>query len=106
MSNSTITLQNRLNFASTHGDLLPLAGVGGYTDEPALTLCNDALSDLISDPNDWVFNRVEMAPVYTCANKQDYLFAGATAFSLGGTSQGWAIDLASNSAITVSAGVV
>jgi len=106
MSNSTITLQTIVNFASTHIDLLPLSGVGGYTNEPALSLCNDVLSDLISDPNDWVFNRVEMAPVFTCQNKQDYLFAGATAFSLGSTSQGWAIDLGSNSGITVAAGVV
>jgi hypothetical protein len=106
MSNSTITLQTTVNFCSTHGDLLPLSGVGGYTNEPALTLCNDALSDLISDPNDWAFNRVEMAPLFTCSKKQDYLFAGACAFSLGGTSQGWAIDLASNNAITVSGGVV
>jgi hypothetical protein len=106
MSNSTITLQTVVNFASTHADLLPLAGVGGYTNEPALSLCNDSLSDLISDPNDWVFNRVEMNPIFTCPNKQDYLFAGASAFSLGSTSQGWAIDLSTNNAITVSGGVV
>lgn len=111
---STITLQSTVNFASTHADLLPLSNVGGFTNEPALSLCNDALSDLISDPNDWVFNRVEMAPLFTCANKQDYLFAGASAFTLNtspsgsqtGSSQGWAIDLASASAITVSGGVV
>lgn len=106
---STITLQTVVNFCSTHGDLLPLSGVGGYTNEPALSLCNDALSELITDPNDWTFNRVEMAPFYTAANKQDYLFAGASAFTLSsGTtaSTGWAIDLASNSAITVTAGVV
>ena len=114
MSASTITLQSTLNFASTHGDLLPLSGVGGFSNEPGLTLCNDALSDIISDPQDWVFNRTEMAPVYTCPNKQDYLFAGASAFTLTtspggvttGTSMGWSIDLASNSAITVSGGVV
>jgi hypothetical protein len=115
MSNCNKTLQQTVNFASTHADLLPLAGVGGYTDEPALTLCNDVLSDLISDPSDWVFNRVEMQPVFTCSGKQDYLFAGASAFVLGVTptpsaviapSMGWAIDLASNSAITVSGGVV
>ena len=115
MSNCNKTLQQTVNFVSTHADLLPLAGVGGYCDEPALTLCNDVLSDLISDPSDWVFNRVEMAPVFTCANKQDYLFAGASAFVLSAAptpsaviapSMGWAIDLASNSAITVAGGVV
>lgn len=109
MSNSTLTLQSTINFASTHGDLLPLTGVGGYTNEPALSLCNDALSDLITDPNDWVFNRKEMPVFFTAINKQDYLFAGADAFTLGvgsTVSQGWAIDLSSASAITVTAGVV
>lgn len=112
MSNSTITLQNVVNLCSTHADLLPLTGVGGYTNEPALSLCNDALSDLITDPNDWVFNRKEMPSLFTCPSKQDYLFAGASAFTLNGTgtaaspSMGWAIDLATNSGITVAAGVV
>jgi hypothetical protein len=106
MSNSTITLQQVVNFASTHADLLPLAGVGGYQDEPALSLCNDALSDLISDPNDWKFNRTEMAMLVTCPNKIDQLFAGACIFSLGSTTQGWGIDLASANAITVSGGTV
>lgn len=116
MTVSTITLQQTLNFASTHADLLPLANVGGFSNEPGLTICNDAVSDIISDPNDWVFNRNEMAPVFTCPNKQDYLFAGATIFSItvapspntqaSFPSMGWAIDLASNSAVTVTAGVV
>lgn len=102
----TITLQNVVNLASTHGDLLPLTGVGGFTNEPALSLCNDALSDLLADPNDWKFNRIEMPMMVTCPNRIDQLFAGACAFSLGSTSQGWGIDLASASAITVTAGVV
>jgi len=112
MSNaSTIPIQKTINFCSTQADLLPLCNVGGYQDEPALTLANDALSDIFTDPNDYVFNRVEMPPVFTCPNKQDYLFAGATAFTLQQAtalltpsaypSQGWAIDLAANNAITV-----
>ena len=100
------TLQNIANLCSTHADLLPLSGIGGFTNEPFLSIANDAISDLLSDPNDWKFNRKEMPMMVTCPQKQDYLFAGASAFSLGATSQGWAIDLASNNAITVSGGVV
>lgn len=109
------TLQQIGNFASTHVDLLPLSNVGGYINEPLLSICNDALSDLIADPNDWKFNRTEMPFFITTPNKQDYLFAGACVFTLSATSvsptnnwlsQGWGIDLSSNSAITVSAGVV
>src|SRR5690348_17429017 len=73
MGLSTITLQSTLNFASTFAELLPLANVGGFTNEPGLTICNDAVSDIICDPNDWVFNRNEMNPLFTCPNKQDYL---------------------------------
>lgn len=114
-SHCTITLQSVINFASTHADLLPLCNVGGYTNEPALSICQDAMSDLISDPNDWTFNRVEMPFFVTCANKQDYLFAGACVFCItvpptptttNVASMGWAVDLPSNNAITVSGGVV
>lgn len=101
-----ITLQSVINFCSTHADLLPLSGIGGYTSEPALTFCNDAISDLLADPNDWKFNRIEMPMMVTCPQKQDYIFGGACAFSLASTSQGWAIDLATNNAITVTGGVV
>jgi len=106
MSNSTVTLQNVVNLASTHNDLRPLAGVGGYQNEPALSLCNDTLQELLSEPLDWKFNRVEMPFLVTSYAKQDYQFAGACAFTLGSTSAGAAIGLASGSAITVSGGVV
>jgi len=116
---STITLQQVINLCSTHADLLPLTGVGGYTDEPALSLCNDAVSEIINDANDWKWNSVELGsisnPLITMMNKQDYLFAGASAFILStnstnlaaqAQSSGVGIDLASNSAVTVSGGVV
>lgn len=100
MSNSTITLQQVINLAATHTDLMPLSGVGGYTDEPALSLCNDALSELLIFPYDWKFNRIEMPMLVTAPNRQDYQFGGATAFTLGSTSSGVGIGLASNNAIS------
>ncbi len=103
---STLTLQQVVNLAATHSDLMPLAGVGGYSNEPALSLCNDTLQELLAAPLDWKFNRVEMPFLVTSNTKQDYKFAGAVAFTLGSTSAGAAIDLASANAITVTAGVV
>jgi hypothetical protein len=100
------TLQSVVNLASTHADLLPLAGVGGYTNEPALSLCNDALSDLLFSEIDWKFNRVEMPMMVTAQNKQDYLVAGAVAFTLGSTSTGAHIGLSTTPAITVATAVV
>ena len=107
---TTISLQSVINLCSTHVDLLPLSGVGGYTNEPALSLCNDALSEIISAEHDWKWNEVELGatvqPLVTASNKQDYLFAGASAFTLGSTSTGAPIGLSSNNAITVATGVV
>lgn len=113
MPNITLTLQSVVNLASTHADLLPLSGVGGYSNQPALDLCTDAASEIINDDTDWKWNAQELStanqPLITSANKQDYLFAGATAFVLGGAnvqSCGAALDLSTNNAITVTSGVV
>lgn len=115
---STITLANIANFCSTHADLLPLTGVGGYTNEPFVSIATDAMSEIINDAQDWKWNSVELfdaitniQPLVTCMNKQDYLFAGASAFTVATSntdvqSSGAAIDLASNNAVTVAAGVV
>lgn len=79
--NQTITLQNIVDFSSTHVELMPLSGVGGITLEPALSLCNDVLSELICSPNAWKFNSIEMPPFVTSAFRQTYQVSGATAFT-------------------------
>jgi hypothetical protein len=103
---STLTLQNVVNLASTHLELLPLSGVGGYTNEPALSLCNDVLQTLLAMPLDWEFNRAEMPMFVTSPNRQDYLFAGATFFSLTNVPLGAGIDLATNNGLTISGSTV
>lgn len=116
---STITLQSISNFCSTHSDLLPLTGVGGFTSEPFISIANDAMAEIINNVQDWKWNTVEIcdlvqtfAPLITSMNKQDYLFAGASAFVLQVSganpvvSSGAAIDLISNGGVTVAAGVV
>src|SRR6185312_4556893 len=99
---STLTLQSTVNVAQTHLELLPIANVGGFTNEPALSLCREVIQVILAQPLDWKFNRAEMGMFVTAPNKQDYLFAGATFFFLGGNSQGVGIDLSSNSALTIS----
>jgi hypothetical protein len=103
---STITLQTVVNLASTQLELLPLSGVGGYTSEPALSLCNDTLQILLASPLDFKFNRAEMNMFVTSPNRQDYRFAGATFFSLGGNACGAGIDLATNNALTIASTTV
>ena len=113
---STRTVQQTVNLASTHIELLPIAGVGGYTNEPALSLCNDVMQTILAStfemPNgtvlslDWKYNRAEMPMFVTSPNRQDYLFAGATFFSLGGNACGAGIDLTTNNALTISGATV
>jgi hypothetical protein len=110
----TTTLQQVVNLTSTHADLMPLSGVAGYNNEPALSLCNDTLQELLSHPHDWKFNRRDWLSFVTAQCQQDYKIAGATAFTLGTNltnntgvqSAGAQIDLATNDAITVADGVV
>lgn len=109
---STRTIQQVVNYASTQTELMPLAGVGGYTSEPALTFANDTIAEILapedaqgrSNPFPWKFNQKTMQMLVTQQNKQDYLFAGACAFVLSGknTIGGIGIDLATNNAITES----
>jgi hypothetical protein len=82
MSNTTLTLQTVINFASIHAELSPLSNVGGFSLEPALSLCNDTLQELTAQPNAWKHNRFEMPIFVTTTYKQDYIFGGATAFTL------------------------
>lgn len=103
----TNSLQSVLNFCSTQAELIPLTGVGGYLQEPGLSMCNDALAGLLTAENNWKINRIDY-PNYlvTAPFKQDYIWGGSSAFTIGASQQGWAISLASNSGITVSGGVV
>jgi hypothetical protein len=82
MSNTTLTLQSVVNFASIHAELLPLSSVGGYSLEPALSLCNDTLQETTAQPNAWKHNRAELGIFVTTTYRQDYLFGGAVAFTL------------------------
>ncbi len=103
---SNETLQTTTNLCRTHVDLMPIASVNGFANEPALSLCNDTLQELLSQPYAWKFNRVEMPILVTYPNRQDYQFGGAVAFTLGSTSRGSGIGLATNNAITESSNTV
>lgn len=102
---STITLQTVVNLAGTFTELMPLVGVGGYTNEPALSIANDTMQELLGTKFPWKFNRKDMAPLFLTRGKQDYLFAGACAFVLT-DGKGVGIDTVSNGGVSVAAGVV
>jgi len=58
---STVTLQDVIRWASTHIKLQPITGVGGFQQEPALSICNDVLQTILSAPFNWKFNRREIS---------------------------------------------
>jgi hypothetical protein len=113
---STVTIQTVANLARIHVELAPVVDVGGFTGEPTLSLANSVLQEVLSPTMeveggasvalDWKWNRAEMPMFPTAPNKQDYQIAGASAFSLGSTQQGWSVDLTTNNGLTQSAGVV
>jgi hypothetical protein len=96
----TVTLQSTVDLCRTHVDLMPLASVGGFSQEPALSLANDTLQELCAQPYDWKFNSKDYGVLTTHPARQDYLYAGATAFVIGAGSA--SIALADGSAITMS----
>lgn len=84
MSQSTITVQQVVNYASQHTELMPLISVGGYSNEPALSIANDVMSELLAQPFPWKFNRSVAPFLVTQQWKQDYKFAGASCWTQNG----------------------
>lgn len=113
---STITVQNVIDAVRTQNALRKLLGVGGFANEPGLSIANNVLQYLLAKPFAWKFNRKDMPFFVTQPFIQNYFFAGACAFTLSsvvsnGTAAnvgggGVGIDLASNNAITQSGSVV
>jgi hypothetical protein len=82
---------------------MPIADVGGFSNEPALSLANQTVQELLAQPYDWKFNSVTAALLVTQIFRQDYLFAGASAFTSKG---GVGIDLVTNAGVTESVNTV
>lgn len=53
----TLTPQKLVDYARIHNKLVPLVGVGGFTNEPALTITYDCLMALVERPYNWKWNR-------------------------------------------------
>lgn len=83
---STRTLRDVAAWAGTFTKLSPIIGVGGYQQEPALTIANNVLQEMITAPFNWPFNSVDSVGFLTSytqtndplvLNKQDYLITNA-----------------------------
>jgi hypothetical protein len=65
---STRTLNQTVQWAMTLTQMTPIIGVSGYTNEPALTICNHVIQEMIAKPYNWKFNSVDAPPFFTVAS--------------------------------------
>lgn len=73
MGNSTIRLQTIMDQVSAIGDLNPMFNnTGGFADEPAITIANDVMSELISVRFPWKWNQIKIPPFPVNTYQQDY----------------------------------
>lgn len=67
---NTITVQNVVNWAQLFVRLLPVSGVGGVANEPALSIANQVQQTLLAPPFGWRWNRANTT-FSTVAGTQD-----------------------------------
>lgn len=72
MGNSTIPLQQIIDYARTNGELDPILPAGGFSQVKALAIASDTMNALLSEPFNWKWNRANVPPFYTISWQQDY----------------------------------
>lgn len=81
MANSSYTVQNLVDSASSLGDVAPTLATGGFSNQPALDICNDVISAMLlggpdGQPFNWKWNRFQCPTFFTISNQQDYFIPG------------------------------
>lgn len=75
MGNSTITLQKVMDTIAAVGDISAFMDqAGGWADEPALTIGNDVMKELLGIRFPWKWNRLKLPPFPLTSLQQDYAF--------------------------------
>ena len=73
MGNSTITVQRIFDSVSAIGDIQTVFDqTGGWADEPAITIANDVIQELLSVRFPWKWNRLKVPAFPLNALQQDY----------------------------------
>lgn len=92
MGNSTIKLQDVMDSIAAIGDIQTvLHHTGGWADEPAITIANDVIKELLSVRFPWKWNRLRVSPFPLTSLQQDY--ASLTLKNLGWLENGLRIDI-------------
>ncbi len=91
MGNSTVTLQQVVDSVAAIGDLNPvLISTGGYSSEPAVTIANDVMEDLMCERFPWKWNRMKYPVFALVSRQQDY--ASLTVKNLGWLENGYRVQ--------------
>jgi len=69
---STITVQDVVDWARTLPKLTPIIGAAGFSDQPAVTIANNVMQEMLAPPFNWKWNRKEAASFDTVDGSQDY----------------------------------
>ena len=73
MGNSTITLQAMMDSIAAIGDIQTVFDhTGGWADEPAITIGNDVMKELLGTRFPWKWNRLKVPPFPLISLQQDY----------------------------------
>lgn len=91
MPNSTITLQSIVDTARAMPDLSPQLSVGGMTQQPALSIANHVVMDMLSPTMNWKWNRFLPPVFYTNSLQQDYAVPGVV--NLGWIESAYLLDI-------------
>lgn len=92
MGNSTTRLQDVMDSISAIGDIQTVFDhTGGWSDEPAISIANDVIQELISIRFPWKWNRVKIPPFPLTSLQQDY--ASIRLRGLGWLENGLRVDI-------------
>lgn len=94
--NSTITLQDIIDDASTLADTAPALATGGFVGTPAFSMANDVITAMLlggpeGQPFNWKWNRFNVTPFATNSYQQDYFVAGVV--NIGWIESAWASNV-------------
>lgn len=96
MPNSSITLQEVMDDASSLGDVSPALATGGLSTSPAISIANDVMQAMINggpggQPYNWKWNRFNVTPFITNSYQQDYFVPGV--IKVAWIEKAWASDI-------------
>lgn len=91
-SYSSVRIQDVVDEVAVIGDLTPvLKETGGYAAQPALTIANTVMAELLSERFPWKWNRLKIPPFVLTPIQQDY--ASLNIYEIGWLENGIRIDI-------------